>query len=301
MKIKIHRPKYFQKEEIAGLCFLSPNLIGFLIFSFLPITASIFLTFTEWNLATSPRFVGFENYVNIIDDELFWKYLWNTFYYAIGTIPATVMLSFFLAYLLNRKIHGIVFFRTLFFSPSITLLVAIAIVWSWLYNADFGLFNFILGTLGIDGPRWLQSTTWAMPAIIIMGIWKGTGYSMLIFLAGLQNIPEQYYEAADIDGANWWQKITHVTIPLISSTTFFVLVTTMIGAIQGFDQFYIMTRGGPAGETTTLVYYIFQNAFEWFKMGYAATIALMLFAIILVVTLFQWRFANKWVYDEGGS
>ena len=288
-----------QKEKIAGLGFLSPNLIGFAIFSLLPIIASLFLTFTSWNLATHPRFVGLGNFFNLLKDELFWKYLWNTFYYAIGTIPLTVILSFFLAFLLNRKIHGIVFFRTLYFLPSITLLAAIAIVWSWLYNADFGLFNYFLGKLGITGPRWLQSKTWAMPAIIIMGIWKGVGYSMLIFLAGLQSIPEQYYEAAEIDGADGWHKITHITIPLISPTTFFVLVTTTIGAIQGFDQFYIMTRGGPSGATTTLVYYIFQNAFEWFKMGYAATLAMMLFIIVLVLTLLQWRLANKWVFDEG--
>jgi len=209
-----------------------------------------------------------------------------------------MVLAFFLAYLLNRKIKGIVFFRTLYFLPTVTLLIAIAIIWSWLYNADFGLFNFILNKFGIDGPNWLQSTKWAMPAIIIMGIWKGVGYSMLIFLAGLQQIPEQYYESAEIDGAGWWRKIIHITIPLISPTTFFVLITTTIGAIQGFDQFYIMTQGGPAGATTTLVYYIFQNAFEWFKMGYAATVALILFVIVLIMTLLQWHFAKRWVYSE---
>ncbi|MDD5220432.1 MAG: sugar ABC transporter permease [Candidatus Bipolaricaulis sp.] len=250
-------------------------------------------------MASSPEFVGLQNFSNLLKDELFWRYLWNTFYYAIGTIPLTVILAFFLAYLLNRKIRGVVFFRTLYFLPSVTLLVAIAIVWSWLYNADFGLFNFFLGKLGITGPRWLQSKTWAMPAIIIMGIWKGVGYSMLIFLAGLQTIPEQYYEAAEIDGANWWHRIIHITIPLISPTTFFVIVTTTIGSIQGFDQFYIMTRGGPSGATTTLVYYIFQNAFEWFKMGYAATVAMMLFVIVLALTLLQWRLSNKWVFDMG--
>lgn len=299
MKLKHFRLKNVQKEKIAGYSFLSPNLIGFIVFSLIPIIASIFLTFTRWNLASSPKFVGLQNFSILLKDELFWRYLWNTFYYAIGTIPLTVILAFSLAYLLNRKIRGVVFFRTLYFLPSVTLLVAVAIVWSWLYNADFGLFNYFLGKLGMTGPRWLQSKTWAMPAIIIMGIWKGVGYSMLIFLAGLQNIPEQYYEAAEIDGANWWHRIIHITIPLISPTTFFVIVTTTIGSIQGFDQFYIMTRGGPSGATTTLVYYIFQNAFEWFKMGYAATVALMLFVIVLALTLIQWRLSNKWVFDMG--
>lgn len=299
MKINIFRPNYIQKEKIAGYCFLSPNLTGFLIFSLVPIIASLVLTFTRWDLASNLEYVGISNFVMVIKDNLFWKYLWNTFYYAIGTIPPTIILAFCLAYMLNRKIKGIVFFRTVYFLPSVTLLAAIAIVWSWLYNSDFGLFNYILGKFGIEGPRWLQSKTWAMPAIIIMGIWKGVGYAMLIFLAGLQNIPEHYYEAADIDGASWWHKVIHITIPLVSPTTFFVLITNTIGAIQGFDQFYIMTRGGPSGATTTLVYYIFQNAFEWFKMGYAATVALMLFVIVLILTLIQWRLASRWVYDEG--
>lgn len=297
VRLNPFKSNHSRNESVAGFCFLSPNLLGILAFSLLPIVASVILTFTRWNLASSPQFIGLQNYQAVLKDRLLWKYLWNTFYYAIGTIPVTIIISFFLAYLLNRKIRGIVFFRTLYFLPSITLTVAIAVVWSWLYNADFGLFNYILSLLGIEGPNWLQSKTWAMPAIIIMGIWKGTGYSMLIFLAGLQGIPEEYYEAAEIDGAGWWQQIFHITIPLISPTTFFVLVTTTIGAVQGFDQFYVMTRGGPAGATTTLVYYVFQNAFEWFKMGYAATASLILFVIILVITLVQWHFAKTWVYE----
>lgn len=297
MRLNIFKTNRFRIESTAGFCFLTPNLLGILAFSLLPIVAGIVLTFTKWNLASSPQFIGLENYQAVFKDKLLWKYLWNTFYYALGTIPITIVISFFLAYLLNRKIRGVVFFRTLYFLPSITLIVAIAIVWSWLYNADFGLFNYILSRFGINGPNWLQSNAWAMPAIIIMGIWKGTGYSMLIFLAGLQGIPEEYYEAAEIDGAGWWKQIFHITIPLISPTTFFVLVTTTIGAVQGFDQFYVMTRGGPAGATTTLVYYIFQNAFEWFKMGYASTAALILFIIILIITLIQWHFAKTWVYE----
>lgn len=283
------------REAIAGYLFLAPNFIGFLAFSLLPIIASFVLTFTKWNLASSPQFVGLDNYKTLIHDELFWKYLWNTFYYAILSVPLTLVVGFSLAYLLNKKIKGIIFFRTIYFLPSVTLIVAVAVIWSWLYNADFGLFNFVLGKLGIQGPNWLQSKTWAMPAIVIMGVWKGSGYSMLIYLAGLQSIPEQYYEAAKIDGADWWQQICKITIPLIFPTTFFILITSTIGAIQGFDQFYVMTRGGPAGATTTLVYYIFQNAFEWFNMGYAACAAAVLFVIIMSITLLQWRFAKNMV------
>jgi multiple sugar transport system permease protein len=281
------------RETIAGYLFLSPNFFGFLAFSLIPIIVSILLTFTKWNLASSPQFIGFKNYTSLFTDELFWKYLWNTFYYAGLTVPLTIIIGFFLAYLLNRKIRGVIFFRTVFFLPSVTLIVAVAVIWSWLYNADFGLINFVLGKLGIQGPNWLQSRTWAMLAIILMGVWKGSGYAMLIYLAGLQSIPEEYYEASEIDGAGWWQQIRHITIPLIFPTTFFILVTSTIGAIQGFDQFYVMTRGGPAGATTTLVYYIFQNAFEWFNMGYAATAAAILFLIIMAITLLQWRFAKN--------
>ena len=280
------------REALAGYLFLTPNLLGFLAFSLIPIIASIMLTFSRWNLASPPKFIGLKNYSYLINDELFWKYLLNTFYYAGLTVPLTIFVGFFLAYLLNRKIRGVVFFRTIYFLPSVTLIVAVAVIWSWLYNADFGLFNYVLGKLGIQGPNWLQSRTWAMPAIIIMGVWKGSGYAMLIYLAGLQGIPEEYYEASEIDGAGWWQQIRFITVPLIFPTTFFILVTSTIGAIQGFDQFYVMTRGGPAGATTTLVYYIFQNAFEWFNMGYAATAAAALFVIIMTITLLQWRFSK---------
>lgn len=294
MKLNIFKRSRF-REAVAGYFFLIPNFFGFLAFSLIPIIASFALTFTKWNLASSPQFIGFRNYEKLFTDELFWKYLWNTFYYTILVVPLTIIVGFSLAYLLNRKIRGIIFFRTVYFLPSVTLIVAVAVIWSWLYNADFGLFNFILGKFGIEGPNWLQSKTWAMPAIVIMGVWKGSGYSMLIYLAGLQSIPEEYYEAAKIDGAGWWQQIRLITIPLIFPTTFFILITSTIGAIQGFDQFYVMTRGGPAGATTTLVYYIFQNAFEWFNMGYAATAAAVLFVIIMVITLLQWRFAKNLV------
>lgn len=291
--MKLHVYKRMRiRETIAGYLFLSPNFFGFLAFSFIPIIVSFLLTFTRWNLASSPQFIGVKNYSDLMTDGLFWKYLWNTFYYAGLTVPLTIVIGFSLAYLLNRKIRGVIFFRTVYFLPSVTLIVAVAVIWSWLYNADFGLINFVLGKLGIQGPNWLQSKRWAMAAIIIMGVWKGSGYSMLIYLAGLQSIPQEYYEASEIDGAGWWQQIRHITIPLIFPTTFFILVTSTIGAIQGFDQFYVMTRGGPAGATTTLVYYIFQNAFEWFNMGYAATAAAILFVIIMIITLVQWRFAK---------
>ena len=288
MKIK-------EREAIAGFLFLSPNFFGFILFNLIPIAACIILSFCRWDLSMSPSFIGVKNYSAIITDQLFWQYLLNTIYYTVLVVPATMVVGFVLAYLLNRKIRGIIFFRTVYFLPSVTLIVAVAVIWSWIYNADFGLFNYVLGFIGISGPNWLQSKTWAMPAIIIMGIWKSSGYAMLIYLAGLQSIPAEYYEASEVDGANWSQQVRYITIPLIYPTTFFVLVTSTIGAIQGFDQFYVMTRGGPAGATTTLVYYIFENAFEWFKMGYASTAAIILFLIIMSITLIQWRYASRTV------
>ncbi|RIK36588.1 MAG: sugar ABC transporter permease [Chloroflexi bacterium] len=285
-----------REETIAGYLFILPNFLGFLAFSLLPIGFALYITFTDWSLARPPVFIGLENFRTLFNDPLFWKTLWNTAYYTFVAVPTGVFIAFWLAILMNRKMRGVLFFRTVYFLPQITLTVAAAIVWSWLYHPELGLFNYLLGLIGVEGPRWLQSTAWAMPAIIIMGNWHGIGFAMLILLAGLQGIPEEYYEAAEIDGANGWQRLRFVTIPLLTPTIFFVVVTSLIGAFQGFDQFYVMTNGGPAKATTTLVLYIFQNGFTFFKMGYGAALAFMLFLCILVITLVQWRLADRWVY-----
>lgn len=284
------------EETLAGYLFILPNFLGFLIFSLFPIIFAAYITFTEWNLAKPPLFVGFQNFVTLFDDPLFWKTLFNSAYYTFVAVPTGVFIAFWLALLMNRKMWGTVFFRTIYFLPQITLTVAAAVVWSWLYHPELGLFNYLLGLIGIEGPRWLQSTTWAMPAVIIMGNWHGIGFAMLILLAGLQGIPNEYYEAAEIDGANGRQRLRYITLPLLTPTIFFVVVTSLIGAFQGFDQFYVMTNGGPAKATTTLVLYIFQNGFTFFKMGYGSALAFMLFLCILAITLIQWRLADRWVY-----
>ncbi|HEV8632800.1 MAG TPA: sugar ABC transporter permease [Chloroflexota bacterium] len=283
-------------ETIAGYLFLLPNLLGFLAFNLVPIAFAFALTTTDWNLVDAPRFAGLGNYDQLLRDALFWKTAGNSLYYTLGAVPIGVFLAFWLALLLNRQMKGVVFLRTVFFLPHVTLTVAIAVVWAWIYHPDLGLINYLLGLVGIDGPRWLQSTTWAMPAIILMSNWKGIGYAMLIFLAGLQGIPEEYYEAATIDGAGWLKQLRHITVPLLSPTTFFILVTSFIGAMQGFDQFYVMTQGGPAFATTTVVMYVYDNGFQFFKMGYAATVAAMLFLAIFLITLLQWWVAKTWVY-----
>jgi len=285
-----------REESIAGYLFILPNLLGFLAFSLLPIVFAAYITMTDWNLAKPPLFVGGQNFVTLVNDTLFWKTLWNTAYYTFVAVPTGVFIAFWLAVLMNRKMRGVIILRTVYFLPQITLTVAAAVVWSWLYHPELGLFNYLLDKIGIDGPRWLQSTTWAMPAIIIMGNWHGIGFAMLILLAGLQGIPEEYYEAAEIDGGNAWQRLRYITIPLLTPTIFFVVVTSLIGAFQGFDQFYVMTNGGPAKATTTLVLYIFQNGFTFFKMGYGAALAFVLFLCILLITLVQWQLANRWVY-----
>ncbi len=283
-------------ETLSGLLFILPNFLGFLIFSLFPILFAAYIMFTQWNLSSTPELVGLTNFTKLWNDQLFWKTLWNTIYYTFVAVPIGVFLAFWLAILLNRNMPGTVFFRTIYFLPQITLTVAAAIVWRWLYNPEFGLFNYLLGLIEIEGPKWLSSTTWAMPAIIIMGNWQGIGFAMLIMLAGLQGIPGEYYEAAEIDGANAWQSLRHITLPLLTPTIFFVVVTSLIGAFQGFDQFQVMTQGGPAKSTTTLVMYIYQNGFSFFKMGYGSALAFVLFVFILIVTLIQWILAQRWVY-----
>lgn len=283
-------------ETISGLLFVLPNFLGFLVFSLFPILFATYIMFTEWNLSSTPEFVGITNFTKLWNDALFWKTLGNTAYYTFVAVPTGVFMAFWLAILLNRNMPGTVFFRTIYFLPQITLTVAAAIVWRWLYNPEFGLFNYALGLIGIEGPKWLSSTTWAMPAIIIMGNWQGIGFAMLIMLAGLQGVPGEFYEAAEIDGANAWQSLRHITLPLLTPTIFFVVVTSLIGALQGFDQFQVMTQGGPAKATTTLVMYIYQNGFSFFKMGYGSALAFVLFVLILIITLGQWILAKRWVY-----
>ena len=285
-----------REETIAGYLFILPNFLGFIAFSLFPIGFAFYIMFTDWSLAASPNFIGLANFGKVINDKLFWETMGNTLYYTFVAVPTGVFVAFWLALLMNRKMKGVVFFRTVYFLPQITLTVAAAIVWAWIYHPDIGLLNFLLAKIGIEGPRWLQSTTWAMPAVIIMSNWQGIGFAMLILLAGLQGIPEVYYDAAEIDGANAWQRLRYITVPLLTPTIFFVVVTSLIGALQSFDQFFVLTEGGPGKSTTPLVLYIFQNGFQFFKMGYGAALAAVLFVCILIITLVQWRLAKNWVY-----
>jgi multiple sugar transport system permease protein len=290
------------REERAFWLFISPWLIGFLAFTGGPILASLGISFTEYSILSPPRFLGLENYRQLVEDDLFYKSVINTVYFVGVGVPLGLLLAFMMAIALNQKLRGQTWFRTIFYLPSVVSGIAVALLWGWLLNSDYGLINYMLSLVGIQGPQWLFSTTWVMPALILMSLW-GVGGSMVVFLAGLQGIPEHLYEAAEIDGAGQWAKFWNVTIPMMSPVIFFNLVVTIIGAFQIFDQVYIMTngRGGPANASLVYVLYLYRNGFEYFKMGYASALASVLFLIILGITIFQFAVARRWVYYEGGE
>jgi multiple sugar transport system permease protein len=255
------------------------------------------ISFTQWDIMTKPEWVGIQNYVSMFqDDELFRKSLINTFYFTLGVVPLGTLLSLLAAVVMNQQLRGQTFFRTVYFLPTVCSGIAIALLWAWLYNTQFGLINSMLRTIGLPKISWLGDKRIAMPSVIIMTIWRGLGYSMILFLAGLQGIPQEYYEAATIDGASRWQLFRRITLPLLSPTTFFVIILSMIGSFQVFEATYIMTQGGPYYATYTMVLLIFNQGFLWFRMGYASALAYILFAIILAVTLVQIKFEGRWVH-----
>lgn len=287
---------YSRQEMLWAFFFLAPYLIGLVVFWLGPVIASFIISFTKWELVGSPIWSGLGNYKQLLSDELFIKSLINTAYYTIVSVPLGIVLSLLLAVAMNQKLKGIVFFRTAFFMPHISSMVAIALLWGWIYNSQYGLLNYLLGLFGVPPQNWLGNPHLAMPALIVMSVWKGLGYNMMIWLAALQGIPEDLYEAARIDGANKWQQFRNITVPLLSPTTFLLLILGIIGSFQVFEQSYVMTKGGPAHATLTLVLYIYSNAFEWLKMGYASAMAYILALIILVITMIQFRYQKKWVH-----
>lgn len=286
-------------EGLAAGLFLLPNLIGFLIFTAIPVCAAFVLAFYDYDLLLGASWAGLENFREMLTtDRVFRAALVNTVYFTAVSVPLSVVLGLATAILVNQALRGVVLFRSIFLLPYVTVTVALSLVWKWIYLPDIGLINSVLGVFGIDGPAWLTSQTWAMPALILMSVWKGFGYNMVIFLAGLQGIPDHLYDAAKVDGATAWRRFLNVTLPLLSPTTFFVVVISVISSFQVFDQALIMTNGGPGTATTTLVLYIYQQGFQSFEMGYAAAVALVLFAAIFVFTVIQFLFQRRWVtYD----
>ncbi|WP_303753640.1 carbohydrate ABC transporter permease [Enterococcus sp. S86.2] len=285
--------KIFSRESTWGYIFVLPLLIGFSVFMVYPLVSSLILSFTDSNGINLPNFVGLKNYVELLKDDRFKQSLFHTLIYVVGTVPVGVFLSLLLANVLNNKIKGKTFFRTAFMIPYITSMVAIATVWKWLFNTEYGVINNVLEFLNLYQPPWLTKEGWAMFSLIIVGIWKGLGYNMILYLAGLQNISESIYEAAEIDGANAIQKFFRIKIPLLRNTTIFVTIMSTIGSFQVFDLVYVMTNGGPANSTSVIVYYIYQNSFIFFKQGYASAAAYILFIIILIITAIQFGLNNR--------
>ena len=268
---------------------LSLNIIGFLMFMLVPIIITFVLSFFSYDMLTPPRFNGIQNYIDMVKDPIVWQVTWNTILYTILTVPVGMCISLLLAVMLDQKLAGRRFYRAAFFLPSITSMVVVAIVWQWLYNPDYGLINYFLSLFGIEGPKWLISADTSLISLAIVGIWKNAGYNMIIFLSGLQGISNTYYEAAELDGANKVQQFFKITLPMLKPTTFFIFIMAVIGSFQVFDQVMLMTKGGPGRSSSVLVHYLYQNAFVYFKLGYACAIAYLLFFIVLIVTLFNMR------------
>ncbi len=286
-----------KKNDWGAYLYLLPVIVILFVFHVFPIFMALGVSFYEWDLIGKPEFVGAGNYTRLFDDPMFWKSIWNTIYYAAVSIPLTIFLSMGIAILLNNPIKGLGFYRTAYFIPVVTSINAVAIVWNFIYHPDFGLLNKILGLFGISPIAWLQDPNWAMPAIILMSVWKGLGNNIIIFLTGLQNIPKHLYEAARIDGANRWQQFRHITWPMLSPTTFFIFTMSVIGSFQVFSQVYMMTpRGGPLKSTMVVVYYLYRKAFDQFEFGYALAMAFVLFLIIFACTLFNKLYVEKKVH-----
>lgn len=281
-------------ERFAGWIFILPALVGTLIFIIIPVICSFGLSFAKWDLLNPIQFVGLANYREIFSEALFYKILLNTIVFALATSVLGVIIPLVLACILNSKIRGAEFYKTAYFLPFITPMIVIGVVWEWIFDPNIGLLNHVLH-LHIN---WLYDTHFAMPALIIVSVWKLIGYNMVIFLSSLSGISQSMFEAAKIDGANELQTFKNVTVPLLSPTIFFVVIITAISSFQVFDLIYLMTQGGPLNSTNVLVYAIYQNAFEYFNVGKASAIAYVLFVIILVLTLVQWNLRKKLVYNE---
>ncbi len=288
-----------KKEGLAGLIFASPWALGFLIFMGYPLVASMYFSLCDYSVLKPPIFVGLDNYISLFKDDLFWTALKNTMLYAVLSLPAGMMTAVILAMLLNTKSKGMAAYRTFFFIPSLVPQVSLAILWRWLLDGEHGILNPILLKVGIHGPNWLGDPGWAKISLVIMGMW-GVGNAMLIYLAGLQDVPTQLIEAADLDGANSWQKTLNVTLPMISPVILFNLIMGIIGTLQVFTVPYIMfPNGTPAHATYFYTEYLYDNAFRYHKMGYASAMGWIMFVMILILTIFSLKMSEKHVHYQG--
>jgi len=284
-------------RKYLGFVFIAPWLIAFLAFDLIPTASAFYYSFTDWNvIAKTSNWVGLANYEKMFTgDRLFWPSVWNTLYYVAFAVPLGVIAGFLLALLLNTKVRFQGLFRTLFYLPAVVPSVAAIMVWLWIFNTNNGILNWFLGFFGIDPIRWLTSPDYSKPALIIMSLWT-IGSGMVIYLAGLQNIPDDLYEAADIDGANAWNKLINITIPLMTPTIFFNLLLGLIGSFQIFNAAFIMTEGGPVNSTRFYMLHLYEKAFQQSQMGYASAMAVLLFVVVLLITIFVNWSSKRWVF-----
>jgi multiple sugar transport system permease protein len=283
------RSTLYRYQALMAYLFISPALILFFIFSVLPALMALWLSFTDYDILSPPRWVGLQNYARMLGDNLFHTSLLNVARYALMFVPTMLVLSLGLALALNRRLPAMGLFRTVYYLPVVSSSIAASVVWIWLLNTQYGLVNQLLAAVGINGPGWLSDSDWAMVSIVFVTLWQGIGSNMVIYLAGLQGIPPTLYEAAMLDGADSWQRFRYITLPALRTTTFFVSTLSLIGAFQLFEQAYVMTDGGPGNATRTAVYHIYKVGFDQLRMGYASTLAFTLFLIILAVSLLNIR------------
>lgn len=298
MKQKGTVSKLCRSERRAGLAFIAPMYIQFFVFFVFFMVYSLFMSLTDWNIVAGTRnFIGFENFRRILSDPLFWKSIGNTLYLMMG-IPIGMVLAMLMALALNRDLPGKTVFRVIVYLPAVSSTVAIALLWRWIYNAEYGVLNMLIQQIfGVQGPNWLGDPGMVKISLIILGIWRGVGNTMLLFLAGLQNIPKEYYEVMDVSGGNAWHKLRYVTIPMMSPTYFYVIITGVISGLQAFGDQFIITGLGPEHSAMTVVYYLWEKGFGEYNMGAASAVAWVLSAFIFVITLIQFKTSGKWVFD----
>ncbi len=294
----IFKSRMARREALEGLLFAGPLLLGLLIFTLFPVLDSLYISFTKYNIFTPPEFIGLQNYRNLVNDSLFWQSLRITTIYSVISVPLQLVAGFAVALLMNQKVRGITIFRTIYYLPSVVSGVAVSLLWVWIFNPDYGLANVMLRAAYLPTQKWLTDPRTALGSFIFMSLW-GIGGGMIIYLAGLQGVPQHLYESASMDGANIYQKFRHVTLPMMTPVIFYNLVMGIIGSFQVFTQAFVMTSGGPANATLFYVLYLFRQAFNYFRMGYASAMAWVLFAIILALTLLVLKSSSAWVYYEG--
>lgn len=298
MKKKGTVSKLRRSERRAGLAFIAPIFLQFTVFFLFFMGYSLYMSMTDWNiLEGTENFIGLENFKKILEDPLFWKSMGNTIYLMIG-IPVGMILAMLLALALNRKMRGKTIYRVIVYLPAVTSTVAIALLWRWIFNAEYGILNMIIQQItGKPGPNWLGDPAMVKITLILLGVWRGLGNTMLLFLAGLQNVPKEYYEVVDVAGGNAWHKLRYVTLPMMSPTYFYVIITGVIGGLQAFGDQFIITGLGPEHSAMTVVYYLYQKGFTEYNMGAACAVAWVLSLFIMAVTLIQFKMSKRWVYD----